>query len=484
MEKQPLCWLPAGARPEKRSYYAGQNCEWIYASISGKDAILAHGDGAPYRELAGEKLAPGVKACPLSHENRLVLNAYLPHTAPTAFGREFATFGLGDRLGLCASAHLRAIRESVLKPVLAQQSLRELNFLHRSYDDMIDAAAFGAFREGYTGGYAADGDHLKTPEQIQTALASGCTMITLDASEVLSDLPENAPVHEKYLAIPPDRRAELEAIYLENAAAGVVGLQIERAALERLAVQYGACVLLAERVYAETILPQNRPVDLEISLDETASVTAHAAHFFVANELTRRNIPYTSVAPRFVGEFHKAVDYVGSLPDLYADLQAHAKIAAHFGHKLSVHSGSDKFSVYAEVNRATNGFFHLKTSGTSWLCAVDVLARCEPALYRRMHARALESFGEAKKAYVVHADPARIPPLDSVSDAQLPDYLKRDDSRQMLHITYGFLFDDSALSGDIRTALAARRAELDETVYRHIRAHIEALGCLKPGETV
>jgi len=470
-----LSWLPAGAEPVESSRCEGEDFELVFASRYGMESLFVRGGGALVRDLAGVA-ADGVKVCPPTHFNRLVLNAYLPFTAPAAFGRTAATLGLGDRLGLCAGAHIRAVQNSRLKPVLAQQSLRELSFMRRSYDDMIDAAAYGALRAGYRGGYAADGDHLKTAEQIKRALRDDCTMITLDCSDVLEDLPPGAPVHERYMALPEETRARLEAEYPHDADAARLGLRFGRETLERLAVQYGESVALAAEIYRHTLLPHRRTVDYELSLDETASVTTHEAHYFVAKELTRLSVAYTSVAPRFVGEFHKGVEYVGSLPGLFSDMEAHARIAAHFGHKLSVHSASDKFSVYAALARSTNGLFHVKTSGTSWLCAVRTLAMYEPALYRRMHARALEAFPEAKKAYTVHADPMRVAPLSDTPDALLPLYLEKDDSRQLMHITYGYLFSDPALAADIGAALVRHKAELEEQVASHISAHIRALG--------
>ena len=70
----------------------------------------------------------------------------------------------------------------------------------------------------------------------------------------------------------------------------------------------------------------------------------------------------------------------------------------------------------------------MKTSGTSWLEVVEVIAKHDPALYRRMHAQALASIEEARQFYVVHCDVSRVPPLESVSDADLPLYLTKNDS--------------------------------------------------------
>ncbi len=478
MDRMTLAWLYRDAEPVAPSYCAGEGYELILARRHNMDSLFIRGSAPLVRDLVGA-YEGDVKTCPLTHFNRLILNAYLPFTAPVAFGRANATFGLGDRLGLCAGAHIEAVRRSALKPVLAQQSLRELSFMGRSYDDMLDAASYGVLRAGYRGGYAADGDHLKTPAQIKKALQDDCTMITLDCSDVLRELPPKAPLESFYLALPFEERERLERDYPNDADARRLGLVFNRETLMRLAAQYWDSVALAREVYEDILLPHKRAVDFEISLDETASTTTHEAHYFVARELTRANVPFTSLAPRFVGEFHKAVDYIGDSRTLEADLSAHAKIADHFGHKLSVHSGSDKFSIYPTVARATAGRFHLKTSGTSWLTAVKVIARHEPQLYRRMHEKAMDAFEEAKKTYCVHAALSRIAQLSDTPDDRLADYLEQDDSRQLMHITYGYLFREPLLASDIRTALARHSAALNAEVAAHIGAHVRALGCYK-----
>ena len=125
----------------------------------------------------------GVVFAPLSTENAEPLQALFPYTAPQSHKAHPFTFGLGDRLGLATPGHVRVAREYKIFPIFAQQSIRELNLTNRTFKDVIAAAAFGVFQEGYKDGYGADGDHLKTIEEIRYALESGCSMVTLDCSE-------------------------------------------------------------------------------------------------------------------------------------------------------------------------------------------------------------------------------------------------------------------------------------------------------------
>src|SRR5699024_4847684 len=136
-----------------------------------------------------------------------------------------------------------------------------------------------------------------------------------------------------------------------------------------------------------------------ISIDETETVTSPLAHFFVANELKAKDIEVVSLAPRFYGEFQKAIDYIGEIDRFEKEFEKHEKIANHFGYKLSIHSGSDKFSVYPIIAKYTQGVFHVKTAGTNWLEALRVLAVKTPEFYRRIHQFVLNNYDKAMAYY-------------------------------------------------------------------------------------
>ena len=215
-------------------------------------------------------------------------------------------------------------------------------------------------------------------------------------------------------------------------------------------------------------------MDLEVSLDETEETTSPEAHYFVAVEMERQGIVANSVAPKFVGEFQKAIDYIGDLEELDKTMAVHAAIADKFGFKLSLHSGSEKYSVLPLLAKHTKGRYHVKTSGTSWLEVVETISKHAPDLYRKMHRVALLRLEDAKKHYVVHCDPARVKPLDEVADEDLPKYLELDqnDSRQLMHINYGFILEIPELKAEIlqflRDNRAAYEAEARELYGRHI----------------
>ena len=121
-----------------------------------------------------------------------------------------------------------------------------------------------------------------------------------------------------------------------------------------------------------------------MSVDETATPTTVAEHFFVANELKRRGVHVHSLALRFVGEFQKGIDYKGDLAEFEARLREHVVIARHLGpYKISIHSGSDKFSIFPIAARVCGELVHEKTAGTWYLEALRVAARVQPSAFPR-----------------------------------------------------------------------------------------------------
>ena len=457
------------------SYVKADGLQMLMAYIEGRDALFVEGPAEELR-FQGRDLG-GVLLCELTHQNRLAVNRLLPYTNPTAMGREKETFGLGDRLACANYAHLKCLESKEIYPILAQQSKRELNLTGRTYEDVLDAAAWAVLKAGWKHGFGADGDHLKNIEDVRYALDCGYSMITLDCSEVLRPVLEaDAELEEAYQKISAAEREIYESRYLNCQSAAGLRIRFDRRTLMQTAVCFYDAIELAKSVYWTCLQPAGRQIDFELSLDETAFTTLPAFHFFVASELERAHVVINSLAPRFVGEFQKGIDYIGDLDAFRADFSMHAAIADHFGYKLSVHSGSDKFSVFSIVGELTHGRVHVKTSGTNWLEAVRMIARSEPALYRDMHRNALEHLEEARANYVVHADVSKIRPLEEMTDAQLPEYLEEDDARQLMHITYGDQLKCPEVRDRLFCALQKHRKEYENGLIKHIGRHIEALG--------
>ena len=434
---------------------------------NGKEKFLAV-SGEKSALFAGEEKGE-IKLCPLTAENGSVLMSLFPYTKPQSHRSHPFTIGLGDRLGIATPGHVRIVSQYDVFPVFAQQSIRELNLTHRTFSDVIAAAAFGVFQEGYKSGYGADGDHLKTKEEITYALSSGCSMITLDCSEHI-DIKAASFTEEEvsaaYSAIPAEVREHYETTYLGKELP-FIGM-LSPVELQRIVLVFWKAVQHAVDCYRHIESVRTIDVDFELSIDETLTITTPAEHFIVANECALAGVKPTSVAPHFSGEFEKGVEYSGNLDHFARDFIIHQKIADHFGYKLSVHSGSDKFSVFSTVGRVTKGKVHVKTAGTNWLEAVAVVADCDPALYRKAHTFALEHRKEAEKYYHVSTDVNTIPNIDLQCDAYLPEYLKLPASRQTMHITYGLLLAEPWF----REPFFALLHEHEEDYYNRLIAHI------------
>ena len=131
-------------------------------------------------------------------------------------------------------------------------------------------------------------------------------------------------------------------------------------------------------------------------------------------------------------------------------MRIHAAIARYFGYKISIHSGSDKFSIFPSAGRETQGRFHLKTAGTNWLEAMKLVAIKDPGLYREIHDYALGAFKYATVYYHVTTDLTKIPDLNTLSDSALADLFANNDCRQLIHITYGLILNEKNSDGSFR----------------------------------
>ena len=413
----------------ERSVHVMDGYTVFMAKVDGADKLCAFGEKQPFFGVnRGE-----YTECELTHENAVILRKEFAFCAPMqVLSLCKCTFGVGDRLGRAAPGHLQVFEKYGATPVLAQQSMRELTLTGRTYRTIIDTASFYVFREGYEGGFGADGDHLKHMEDIGAALEDGCSMITLDLSEHIHSVDEAAV---------PEASAEVKERYLGKTftlADGSV-LKFGEKELNTISAIYTEAMDFTQKVYETYFADGKYAADLEVSIDETSVSTTPLQHFFVANELTARGVRFATIAPRFSGEFQKGIDYIGDLEVFTEELKVHQAIAETFLYKLSVHSGSDKFSVFPVIGEITKGQFHIKTSGTNWLEAMRLVAMQQPELYRNIHKYALTVFEKAKAYYHVTANVAAIADVDTLRDEELPKLFDIADSRQLIHITYGFI---------------------------------------------
>jgi hypothetical protein len=446
-------------------------------------AVLADSEAPILQAFVGE---PGdlsgqaLLICPLSAENAAALRRRLDWLRPQPLGLATSA-GCGDRLGLATPGHVRAVRKATgVRPILAQQSIRENARTGRTPQEVMDDALWGVFQEGWRDGFGADADHLKTTADADTTAAAGYTFFTVDPGEHVDDAAHTAPLGEltgKVHALPWDTLGsspyELYKTYLGRSF-DLDGLELtfDEEGLLRAAAKYGRAVAHTATMYRylEATIT-GRPWELEVSVDETATPTSHLEHLYIAAELRRLGVRWVSLAPRYVGRFEKGVDYIGDLEDFRADFAGHAAIARSMGpYKLSLHSGSDKFSIYPIAVAETQGAVHLKTAGTSYLEALRTIAQVEPVLFRAIYELAFLRYGEDRASYHVSAEAEHAPRAESLPDGELPAVLDQFDAREMLHVTFG-----SALAqygADIKAVLADHEAAYYAALEAHFDRHL------------
>jgi hypothetical protein len=425
-----------------------------------------------------------IKTCPLCHANAAGLRRTVAWTAPSLQGVKKAV-GLGDRLGLATPGHVRAVRDTGVVPFFAQQSIREMTRTERTPEDVMDRATWGVFETGYGEGFGADADHLKTAADADRCVPVRFTMYTIDPSDHVDDAAsslQGSALEDRYQALPwaqlEDTATDARSRYLGRqwSLPDDSTLAFTEEGFLHAAVKYGRAVGHTVGLYRHLCrrLGEGR-FELEMSVDETSQPTTPEEHFYIASELKRLAVRWVGLAPRFVGDFEKGVDYKGDLAHFRATFAQHVAIARHFGgYKLSIHSGSDKFAIYPIVAELAGDLVHLKTAGTSYLEALRALARIEPGLFREILAFAFERYAQDKASYHVSADVAKVPRPGDLADGDLAGVLDLFDGRQLLHVTFGSVLTARDEGGRYRfrdRLLASLRAN-EEAYYAALAEHL------------
>jgi len=443
------------------------------ARVGNDDYLVVTGNNSlPFDVLAAEG---DTKICPQNRKNANILRGEISYLNPVSRKGHKFTIGLGDRLGCAGEGHLKLLAGKGIFPVLAQQSIRELNLTGRTYEDVLASAVWAVFNEGYTDGYGADGDHLKQPFEIEYAIACGFSMITLDCSEHIDNTivsMDDAALNAKYEEISPAIRKAYEEKYLNCTECGVT---FTKKSLMQSVLIYSDAIEYTEMIYNRFIKPNG--IDFEMSIDETATATSPENHYFLASELYTRGIVCETLAPRFCGEFQKGIDYIGDVAQFKKEYIVHDRIARHFGYRVSVHSGSDKFSVFPVIHEVSTGGVHVKTAGTNWLEALRVVAKLEPSLIREMYTYAVEKLPVAQAYYHIRPSQADAPSIENMPDSQLPTLLDMEDTRQILHITYGLLLNEKCdgeyvFRDRLYACLKNNRAAMADGLKVHIGKHL------------
>ncbi|NLE43648.1 MAG: hypothetical protein GX620_02905 [Chloroflexi bacterium] len=458
---------------------------FFLTQIEGVKQLGVRGDGSGF--TGGRSAPENTSLYPLTPDNCAVLRTRLSWLRPQPLGLQTSA-GFGDRLGLATPGHVHALRavltetttSSSIAPIFAQQSVRENARTHRTPQQVIDDAAWGLFETGWREAWGADADHLKTNADADSFAAAGYTFYTVDPGDHVDNAAHTADMETLRIKLQAldwealqDTPDDLLTRYLSQEFA-VEGFTIsfDELSLLRAACKYSPAVLHAARMYHHLrhVLGA-RPFELEVSVDETETPTSPREHLFIANELMRLDVRWVSLAPRYIGRFEKGVDYIGDLAEFEAALAQHAAIARTMGpYKLSIHSGSDKFSIYPIIAQHTRGLVHLKTAGTSYLEALRAIATINPLLFREIWNFARGRYEKDRTTYHVSGELDRTSASSEIEDTGLPELLEQFDARQVLHVTFGSALDE--FGEHIREALSSNETVHYAAVKQHFVKHL------------
>jgi hypothetical protein len=369
------------------------------------------------------------------------------------------SMGIGDRFAHQGNAQLAAFVKAKslgvdVTPVW-NKSNREHNIVH-SVPASVRAEADRATKEvGWKGAYFVDADHIGI-KTVDPFIAPS-DFFTLDVADFI-----NKPADESAIKQFVSAHAKLAGSLIVP---GITQpLDITEARIESIARKYLYAAREAGRIYRhiESVKGRGNFVT-EVSMDETDQPQTPVELLFILAALAQEKVPVQTIAPKFTGRFNKGVDYVGDLTqfekEFGEDLSVIAFAIKTFGLpsdlKLSVHSGSDKFSIYPAIRRAIRrqgAGLHIKTAGTTWLEELIGLALAGGEglqIAKDVYAQALGRFDElcAPYATVIDIDKAKLPSPGQVSDwtgEQFAAVLRHDQSskqynpsfRQLLHVGF------------------------------------------------
>jgi hypothetical protein len=369
------------------------------------------------------------------------------------------SLGVGDRFAHQAKAQLAACicaaRHGVSIVPVWNKSNREHNIIGSEPGGTRAAVDAAVHELGWKNSYYVDADHIDL-NTVDRFLAP-CDFFTIDVAYAIGRPPEDGAV-AAFLDRHPELTGQIEV-------AGIAKpLNVSREDAVKTAGKYLFAAQEAGRIYRKIagIKGAGRFVT-EVSMDETDTPQTPSELLLILAAIADAEIPIQTIAPKFTGRFNKGVDYVGNVEQFEQEFAADVAVIAHavdrYGLrsnlKLSVHSGSDKFSIYRPIHRVLRQFdagVHLKTAGTTWLEELIGLAEAGAAglaLSKEIYASAYDHCDElcAPYAAVIDIDRAQLPSareVDGWSSEQFAAAVRHDQKnpefnpnvRQLLHVGY------------------------------------------------
>jgi hypothetical protein len=369
------------------------------------------------------------------------------------------SLGMGDRFAHQAKAQLQACMMAAeagadVTPVW-NKSNREHLIIGSEPSGTREAADAAVKELGWTKPYFLDADHinLKTYERF----VAPCDFFTIDVADNIGQKSDPAEI-AKFVERHPELIGSISIPGIAEP------FSIDKTFVEKTATQFLAAVQHAAEIYKAVAAHKGEGNFVaEISMDETDSPQTPPELLIILAAVADEKLPIQTIAPKFTGRFNKGVDYVGDVPqfakEFREDLATIAYAIARYGLpanlKLSVHSGSDKFSIYQSIREAladTGAGVHVKTAGTTWLEEVIGLAEAGGTgleLAKEVYAEAFDHAAElcAPYATVIDIDTAKLPSPETVNGWTSEEYvraLRHDEAdplynpnlRQLLHVGF------------------------------------------------
>jgi hypothetical protein len=403
------------------------------------------------------------------------------------------TFGVGDRFAHQAEAQLAAFERLaadgiVVSPVW-NKSNREHSFIGSEPASVRTAATAAVAARKWPHPWFVDADHIRL-ETVDRFLESS-DFFTIDVADSIGKPAADADV-AAFLA----RHPELAAPITIPGITVAIPLSVE--ASGRVARGYLLACREAGEIFRHIRSKRGDDMAIEVSMDETAAAQTPPELLVILALLADEGVPLQTIAPKFTGRFNKGVDYVGDLAgfekEFADDVAVLAFAAERYGLprnlKLSVHSGSDKFSLYPIIRRIverTGAGLHLKTAGTTWLEEMIGLAEAGGdglALAKEIYAYAYDHVDEfcAPYATVIDIDRAKLPAPADVASWTGPQFAAvlrhvptnpafNPHMRQLVHVSFKVAAKQGRRYTDLLVASREVVAkQVTENIYdRHLR---------------
>ena len=404
------------------------------------------------------------------------------------------SFGIGDRFEHEGAAQLVAFQKLLEKGISVtpvwNKSSREHQLIGSSPVDTRKAAVAAVKAANWQGGYFLDADHVgrKTVKDF----IGQCNYFTIDVAEQIGK-----PVEPKTLTefLRFCQRYTKPLRLPEYISEEPIDLQF----VARLAARYLAAIEEVQEIYQYLTDHIAQTLILELSIDETQAPQTPIELFVILLAAAWKKLPLDTIAPKFSGQFNKGIDYIGDLQQFADEFEKDIRIIQFAidelgfpaGLKLSIHSGSDKFSLYP-IMRSIIGKYdaglHLKTAGTTWLEELTGLAAAGGeglALAQEIYCQAFARYAELTSPYatVLAIDQSQLPKPTVVakwSGAEFVAALQHDPKlgafnsnfRQLLHVGYKIAAE---MGGKFLTALEHHRTSIAGRVTANIYQHLEKL---------